>query len=501
MKSRHLLSWAFVIFFMVITVVASSSLGATQNHTLAPSSSTSTSSPVYSHESDTEALKARIAETLHNLKSDPSSQSLLEQLAEAYRSIADETNDRAYLSQALEVYLNASKIGQDKGHILYTSQIAELLVQLGDQKQLDDFFEDTLAAFKADQGARFVALVDYADALAKFKDDRAWSYFEQAITSRPDSNIEGYNRYAQALIDRGLYRQAVEVLSRLSPEARIAAVVPSALLVDALEHLGGNASSAKLAKAEYDSARSRFTTAVAIPTTSAKESKFLHNSSTDDCRNPGNPIGCVDDGHGTCWWYFVVNLAEVLYNEAHLEKVGAQDLVGWTVRDRALEGVSCDVYVGGVNYTTCRNSLPCGGGVCDLSRWYCCVLHGGTTTAGTSQSQFNDAHVTMQNLYSSGLIIRAGDMVNGRSPELSTLWIPPGISGCSTTCGTSHCTTGFNNYDASPNGPMEYLNHNYCAARPSCKTPTGNVCGDSSPYTSNCNSTVANDNFFWNRLN
>jgi hypothetical protein len=104
----------------------------------------------------------------------------------------------------------------------------------------------------------------------------------------------------------------------------------------------------------------------------------------------------------------------------------------------------------------------------------------------------------MSTLYNSGLIIRAGDMVNGRAPDLSTSWIPPGISGCSTSCGTSHCTTGFNNYDASPNGPMEYRGGNYCAAAQTCKTAKGNICGDEA-YTANCNASVISDNFFWNK--
>ena len=245
------------------------------------------------------------------------------------------------------------------------------------------------------------------------------------------------------------------------------------------------------------------------PSLSAPKTQYSHNSSTDDCRAPGSPSACINDGLGRCWFYFAVNLAELMYNEARSERKGAQDLVGWTVRNRALQGVSCDAYVGGIGYSSCRTSLPCSSGnpaVCDLSKWYCCVMHGATTTVGTLQEQFDDGHVAISNLVSSGLLDRMADLVDGRAPDISSGFIPPGISGCNTSCDVSHCTAGYNNFDPSPLGPMEYLPKDYCAKRregsSQCKKYKANVCGQSSsPPAGVCGTTtLGGDNFFWNRL-
>jgi hypothetical protein len=199
----------------------------------------------------------------------------------------------------------------------------------------------------------------------------------------------------------------------------------------------------------------------------------------------------------------VVNLAEIMYNEARGEGLGVQDAVGWTVRDRALQGVSCDSYKGGVNSTTCRSSLPCSDGQdstrCNLSRYYCCAEHGGTLTVGSSHSQFNDAHVTLQSLLDSGVFYEARYVWWGKVPDPTTGYGP--TTGCVVGCSNDNYCSGSPNYfNPSPNGPMEYLGYNYCTAASSCKTYKGNVCGGNTRATS-CSSGGTGDNYFWNRLN
>lgn len=229
--------------------------------------------------------------------------------------------------------------------------------------------------------------------------------------------------------------------------------------------------------------------------------EFVHTVATDDCRSTTYAQRSVCTSYGKCYYPYLINLAEILWNEARGESWGQSDMVGWTVRNRVLQRVSCDVYVGGITWSTCPN-LPCGDpSFCDLSRRYCCAEHGGTTSVGSSHSQFNDGHVAMADLEDAATIQEAYDIVNGRIPDPSTGFIPPGITGCpSPLYCSAACTTGANQTSPSPRGPMEYLGYNYCAAAASCKWYAKNTCGDITPPAS-CSTYVAGDNFFWNRNN
>jgi hypothetical protein len=75
--------------------------------------------------------------------------------------------------------------------------LSELLVELNDKAELDEVFESILAQPRdVDRGHYYQALVDYGDGLARLSDDqRAWSYFEDAINFHPEQNIEAINRY------------------------------------------------------------------------------------------------------------------------------------------------------------------------------------------------------------------------------------------------------------------------------------------------------------------
>lgn len=212
-----------------------------------------------------------------------------------------------------------------------------------------------------------------------------------------------------------------------------------------------------------------------------------------------------------------MNLAEVLYNEARGERRGAQSAVAWSVRDRALEalrgvwngngsfaGTSCDSYPGGFySQSTCAG-LPCNDVNqvnCNLSRWYCCAIHGGKTTLGGSQLQYNDEHVDWPTLAATGLPDLALWVENGNIPDTSSMWAPPGVYNCYIGCNSPYpwCNTGSNIADGSPNGAMEYRSGSYTAGvsfglLSDCKQlawdPEGRyrgfVCGGV--------------NYFWNRL-
>ena len=228
-----------------------------------------------------------------------------------------------------------------------------------------------------------------------------------------------------------------------------------------------------------------------------------HTVFSDDCRRADQL--CYPDPNvpSQCFRAQTLNLAEILYNEARGETKGAQAAVGWTVRDRAYQGLSCDSYPGaqgGALTTNCRNTIPCNDPLfCDSSKRYCCVMHGGTTILGSSQSQFDDEHVPFNTLYNSGFAYRAVHILNGFIPDVSTGFIPSGVSGCNIGCADPFCSLGANSIEASPKGPQEYREDSYLALAPSCKqAPTVNTCQGKANNFVCCNA-VGENNYFWNR--
>jgi hypothetical protein len=183
----------------------------------------------------------------------------------------------------------------------------------------------------------------------------------------------------------------------------------------------------------------------------------------------------------------------------------AQDLVGWTVRDRAFQGLSCDSYPGAQGNglgNSCRATVPCSDpNFCAESRRYCCAMHGGTTAVGSNQLQFNDGHVSFANLVSSGLIYEAVFVLNGWVPELSTGFVAPGVGSCNFGCDNAFCFVGSNVSSPSPTGPQEFRDNNYCALAQSCKTYVKNVCGQNAVPAACTSGGNSGDNHFWNRRN
>jgi hypothetical protein len=235
----------------------------------------------------------------------------------------------------------------------------------------------------------------------------------------------------------------------------------------------------------------------------------VHSDPTDDCRDPYYNGGewCPSNGGGWCWYTYVENLGEILFNEARAEAAGAQAMVAWTVRDRVLETLAdrqppCGHYIGGLDYNnTVRDSLPCtlpSGQSCSIARGYCYASHGGTTSVGASQIQFNDGHVYYQDVGAAYTGNRALAVINGwmwdRSGDPTGIgFIPPGVSNCAGDgCDYNFCYVGSNSWSGSPQGPMEYLNYPYIATQngPNCKQVSGPVCG---------NGANPGDNYFWNR--
>jgi hypothetical protein len=237
---------------------------------------------------------------------------------------------------------------------------------------------------------------------------------------------------------------------------------------------------------------------------------YEHTEASDDCRVAGNCSREWCDSL-TCYYPIVIGLAEVMFNEAQGEVRGAQVAVGWTVRNRVFQGVSCDVYVGGINYRTTCSSLPCSDPrpeYQDYSRWYCCAIHGAQTQLGTSGYQFNDEHVDFGTLSNAGIPWLALWLLNGRIPDMSTNFVPDGIplGNCMLGCGTNPytptsppwCNAGQNITQANENGPMEFRASAYEPDNPSCKqVPTADSCQSAADNFVCCNASP--NNYFWNR--
>jgi hypothetical protein len=237
---------------------------------------------------------------------------------------------------------------------------------------------------------------------------------------------------------------------------------------------------------------------------------YEHTEYSDDCRVAEN---CSKSWSDSLAYYYTmtINLAEIIFNEAQGETRGAQAAVGWVVRNRVFQGVSCDVYVGGINYRTTCSSLPCSdprSQFQDYSRWYCCAMHGAQTLWGTSGYQFNDEHVDFGTLSNAGLPWLALWLLNGRIPEMSTNFVPDGVprADCTLGCGTNPhtptsppwCNTGLNITQPSGKGPMEFQDHAYTPAASSCKqAPTVNTCQGAANNFVCCNASP--NNYFWNR--
>lgn len=448
-------------------------------------------------------------------------------LGRLYRMRFEKSKSTQDLQRAINAFAKASEIALSQQRIRYTRELTTAIVQQGKSaktaEQLDRVFSPLMAAGPGMAPKEFyLALVDYGDGLAALADERAWEHFERAINLRPQNNIEAINRYAKRLLERDRAREALDLLeNRLSRDERVRRVLPVYLRKEALTRLGLDTSSADEEIEEIDSnfnqggagavtaGASKILTDI-FPAT--EKGMFAHTAITDDCRDAASaqrPI--CEPISGNCYYPYAINLAEILFNEARGDGWGQIDMVGWTVRDRALQRVSCDIYVGGTTYTTCRTTLPCGDSdtqFCDLSRWYCCSEHAGTTVRGTSHDQFNDTHVPTADLENAGVIKEAYDIINGRIPDPSTNFVPTGVSNCNYLgeCG-AYCLAGANQFSPSPNGPMEYRGYDYCANRiagtTQCKRYVANVCGQL-PLPTSCGTYPRqdpSDNYFWNRIN
>jgi thioredoxin-like negative regulator of GroEL len=145
----------------------------------------------------------------------------------------------------------------ERGQVRYTYEVSRALVALNDGARLDEVFSRILDV--APVGANYLALVDYADGLARLGRREADARFEEAIQLYPVNNSEAIGRYAQHLLDRGDAEKAVTVLEQMTPEMRQMNGSPVFLYKRILERLGRDTS---FADAEIELMRQRLGTHV-----------------------------------------------------------------------------------------------------------------------------------------------------------------------------------------------------------------------------------------------
>jgi hypothetical protein len=384
------------------------------------------------------------------------------------------------------------------------------LTELGDAIGLVSAFDREITVARTlGHHNHYVVASFYADALAKLDRPEARDYFEEALRTEVDSKALVLNSYSKYLLRHNDPSRALEILNDAGSLARLAAEQPVFLRREALRALGQDTSSAD---AEVAILKSRLSGQVAGGRPAAllggdaaqlRSINATWHNATDDCRNAAytNQLVCPN-GNGWCYWPYTVNLAEVMFNEALGETVGARGAVGWTVRNRGRQTIDAcapGTFVGGLNAgNATRDALPCGltSAECVTERAYCWAEHGGTFTPGSTEYQFADWHVDKQVLYDNGFLPLAFNMINGWVPDMAGGFIPAGVGACmvqqgQTTCGNYLCFSGQNSWQGSALGPMEFRSVGYTPAYPACEYwawNTGYVCPNGYP-----------DNIFANR--
>ena len=323
-------------------------------------------------------IDQRIAQWRSLVQVYPQSRHALVSLAVAYETKADATQDDTYLREAANLYLAATKLAIANGNIRYTHAIETTLVALKDPLGLDAAFGYVLSQPPSiDPVHYYRALVDYAVGLDAFNDDRAATYFEQAVQSKPPINVTyAANLYAQYLLARNQPKKAFEVLdSSLTPQQRIRAILPVFLRKQAALAAGIDISASRAEeKTVTDFLHHSIGIGIEPPGLTQPPPitcpvppapNMTHDCRQDDARNPGLGNGIIylfnlpGTGIDVAAWSWGVNFAEVEYNERGPgSSWGAVDAVGWTIRNRFAMNLPVNNQTGGFD-KACADDNNC----------------------------------------------------------------------------------------------------------------------------------------------
>jgi tetratricopeptide (TPR) repeat protein len=200
-------------------------------------------------------LDREIARARALVEANPASEDAHLGLATLENMKADLSNDRDARRSAADHFIKAAELALEDRQVRHTFEVSRALVALNDTARLDEVFSRILDVAPGD----YLALVDYADGLARLGRREADARFEEAIQLHPVNNGEAIGRYAQHLLERGDAEKALTVLEQMTPEMRQMNGSPVFLYKRILERLGRDTS---FADAEIERMRQRLGTPV-----------------------------------------------------------------------------------------------------------------------------------------------------------------------------------------------------------------------------------------------
>lgn len=416
------------------------------------------------------------------------------------------------LNKALAAYKNASELSLKKNRIKYTRQLSELTVRLNKKSELVQIFNNLLQQ-SGDEKGTYLAHVDYADGLAKFKDNMAGSQFLSAINMRTQvDGVEANFRFAHYLLENDKAVDALNILDKFSFEERRMYVHIAMLRQKTMHLLNMDTQEVDTEIEQIRKTMSGSPWIVDIPKFSAGVKNapenvlgllpayamvrsYTHNNRRDDSRSQHHSMFMVPKVHGKRFSAILVNAAEVVYNEARDESFLGRLAIAWAIRNRAMINMKgCDSYPGAEGHhevEACRNLSPVGEQPKyeDAYQRYNCAIHGGTTKVGSPNFQMNDRHVSYEILKFSGILWEIHQVMNGDLPDPTSPY--------------SFVPSKRDVYTGNPDGAQEWSKKNYCANNYSCKVRLGNVGGHLTDPGNLCpeDGDKSTDNFFWGRKN
>ncbi len=412
--------------------------------------------------------------------------------------------------KALNAYKKASQLSLNKNRIKYTRKLSELAVKLQKKDELVQIF-DELLQHGGDEKGSYLAHIDYADGLSKFKDKAAESQFLSAVNMRtPVDGVEANYRYANYLLNNGKPHDALSILEKFTFEERRKYVHVAALRQKVMYLLKLDTHEVDAEMTEIRNNLSKTTHIGLIPKYSgiARSKpknilslqkgyafKFIHNNESDDSRGKYGNFW-VKTPQGYIFSAFIINAAEVIYNEARGNSRLTRLAIAWSIRNRAtIDMNDCNFYLGSEsdpNVSVCRAETPDGPRsiASNIFKRYSCVVHGGTSSVGASQTQMNDTHVSIANLESSGILWEVLYVASGWIPDPSA----PNVF-------LTNQYPEVNVSSGNPIGTQEWSKGNYCAENNKCKVRLGNIGGYLANQGNTCfkEGSQSHDYFFWGR--
>ncbi len=346
-----------------------------------------------------------------------------------------ETGAPAALKRAMQHLVRAAEIGMNHGKVRYTDLLAR---GLAETKQVGLFEKLFNRAFEIGD-LPHVIHVDYAEGLARLGDRRAEAQYQEAIRHQPQGHIEAATNYAQWLLDRGRFSDALDVIS-----VEEGVYYPRFLRGVAAERLG----KIDQAAAEYESYK-HFSGSFPAP------ARYRIEGS-----NAQDGINFEDSIHAETHCAGHTRLSIMIYCEARGESIGGQRLVGWTARTRVFRGT----------ISGCISINNSGTAVCD--KYYNVLGQSGQFYLGCGSRSSTSDQV-------------AYDVYYGVAPEGITGYCPNGTRS-GDLCNTGRCS-GTSASGAPRNGTFWF--DLGCNTGSTCKHNHGTLCG---------NDDVGNDHCFYN---